>query len=445
MMNDYCGKVLGMAWKPTSCRDRMDEIKVATYTRVSSNHVAQLSAFDNQVEWMHSLLKYRPNWKIVREFEEPAVSGTDVKKRLQFKAMINEAKTAYEKGEEPPFDLIIVREVSRFSRNILDSIDYVRKLKKYGVEVYFVQQNIFTFTEGMEAQFVLLAQMAESEALHTSERARAGQAMSRQPNAKGEPVVLYGNGNILGYDLVKKKDGERSNTYVINEKQAECVRFIYEKYLEGNGMKRIVSLLIENKMENTLGEVKWDTTTVSRILTNATYCGKKRYGVYLTVDPLTHERKKNLDESTYQYQEGDWEPIVSEEDWQKVQKIRKSKRRVGVTKGKGLGKKEAEDRFTRKMICQCGRTFKRNPWGTNQNGEKYYGYHCRNVVAHRKRSFHVSNGLSGEGFCDMPSIPQWKLDYQFLRVMERFFDSPEILIDNLYQDISENYVIAEEK
>jgi DNA invertase Pin-like site-specific DNA recombinase len=180
-MNDYNN--LGLLLNQRrSCRDRSspdDVVRVVDYSRVSTDHLAQMSAYDNQVSWLRMAMSYHPNWKHVRSFEEPAVSGTSTRHREQFQSMVAVAEEAHRKGEEAPFDLILCREISRFARNLLDSILYIRKFREYNVEIYFVQENIFTFQEGVELQLAILSQMAESESRHISMRVRAGQAMSR--------------------------------------------------------------------------------------------------------------------------------------------------------------------------------------------------------------------------------------------------------------------------
>lgn len=124
------------------------------------------------------------------------------------------------------FDLIVTREVCRFARNTVDTLVVTRELKNYGVEVYFVEDNIWTMDGDGELRLTIMATLAQEESRKTSERVLAGQKISRD---KG---VLYGSGNILGYNRV-------GNTYVINEEQAETVRMIFDMYLKGMGFTKI--------------------------------------------------------------------------------------------------------------------------------------------------------------------------------------------------------------
>ena len=189
--------------------------RVAIYGRVSTEHEAQLSAFENQQAWYEAIAAQHPEWIIVSRYYDEGITGTSVKKRPQFLQMISDA-------HQGKFDLIVTREVCRFARNTVDSLSVTRSLKEIGVEVFFIQDGIRTMDPDGELKLTIFATLAQEESRKTSERVRAGQQISRE---KG---VLYGTGNILGYDRV---DG----TYVINPEQAYAVRKIFELYASGLG------------------------------------------------------------------------------------------------------------------------------------------------------------------------------------------------------------------
>lgn len=197
--------------------------KVAFYGRVSTPHEAQIEALNNQMQWYEDQLRYHPNWILFDRYIDEGITGTLAKKRPAFMKMIEDAKSGM-------FDLIVTREVCRFARNTVDTLTLTRELKNYGVEVYFVSDNIWTMDGDGELRLSIMATMAQEESRKISERVLAGQMISRQ---KG---VLYGTGNIIGYDRV---DG----TYVINSEQAKTVRTIYELYAKGLGEKAIVNEL----------------------------------------------------------------------------------------------------------------------------------------------------------------------------------------------------------
>ncbi len=237
--------------------DRNRQRSVVFYGRVSTEHEAQLAALENQMQWYEDQAKYHPNWTVLKSYIDRGITGTQAKKRPAFMEMLNDAK--YHK-----FDLIVTREVCRFARNTVDTLVITRQLKEIGIEVYFVEDNIWTMDNDGELRLTIMATLAQEESRKTSERVRAGQKISRDNG------VLYGNGNILGYD-------RHGDTYVINEDQAETVRIIYDLYLKGNGFNKIVNELVRLKRKDSSGLVRWDATKVSRILHNATYKGYQGY------------------------------------------------------------------------------------------------------------------------------------------------------------------------
>lgn len=192
--------------------DRKRQRKVVFYGRVSTEHEAQLAALENQIQWYDDIAAKNPNWYILKKYIDEGITGTQAKKRPAFLQMVQDAK-------QKKFDLIVTREVCRFARNTVDTLVVTRELKNYGVEVYFVEDNIRTMDGDGELRLTIMATLAQEESRKISERVRAGQKISRD---KG---VLFGNGNILGYDRDKAK-----GTYVINPEQAETVRMIYDMY-----------------------------------------------------------------------------------------------------------------------------------------------------------------------------------------------------------------------
>ncbi len=163
--------------------------KVAIYGRVSTEHEAQLAAFENQQAWYEGIIKQHSDWVIVDRYYDEGITGTAAQKRPAFMNMLQAARRG-------AFDLIVTREVCRFARNTVDTLTVTRELKRLGVEVYFIQDNIWTLDGDGELRLTIMATLAQEESRKISERVLAGQQVSRE---KGR---LYGNGNILGYDLV---------------------------------------------------------------------------------------------------------------------------------------------------------------------------------------------------------------------------------------------------
>lgn len=219
-------------------------VRVVFYARVSTEHEAQINALDNQLSWYEGLLHSHPNWQKVNVYVDRGITGTNAKKRPGFMQMIEDAQ----KGQ---FDLICTRETSRFARNTLDSLSYTRALASIGVEVFFSSDGIWSMESDGELRLTLLSAMSQEESRHISDRVLAGQKVSREQN------ILYGNGNILGYELARGSTSVE-NTYIINEEQAETVRMIFKYYIEGMGSKFIAKKLMEEHRATATGLYNWD-------------------------------------------------------------------------------------------------------------------------------------------------------------------------------------------
>ena len=209
-------------------------INVAIYGRVSTEHEEQLSAFDNQMDWYSLLLSTHPNWNIVDIYSDKA-SGTNTKRRKDFNRMINDAINH-------KFDLIVTREVCRFARNTVDSLNYVRLLSSNGIEVFFVNDGIWSLDTDGELRLTIISALAQDESRKISERVRDGQLISRKNG------VLYGY-NAFGYKHVK---GEKSceSHYILDVEEATTVREIFDLYLSGYAIKAISAKLIAEGRKN---------------------------------------------------------------------------------------------------------------------------------------------------------------------------------------------------
>lgn len=401
----------------TANRDR--ERRMCFYGRVSTEHEAQLSALQNQMQWYDDQLRFHPNWILTERYIDEGITGTQARKRPAFLRMIEDAK----KGK---FDLIVTREVCRFARNTVDTLVYTRELKsKYGIEVFFVEDNIWTMDGDGELRLTLMATLAQEESRKVSERVKAGQHISR------ENKTLYGNGNILGYD-------RKGDTYVINEEQAETVRLIYKLYLEGLGEGKIRNELIRLHRKDGSGNVSWTPSKINRILKRPTYKGVIAYGQSYSNNYLEQKRVNNRDSSTYRYEEVDIPIIISPEDWDRVQAIRESK--CVQTATRYSGKKKAEDVWLRKLKCKCGASFRKNKWRTNKKtGEVVFGYQCYNQLNNGSKSFREKQGLDTEGYCDIRMIGDWKLDLMAKEVIHTIWQERKSHVITAYQMIIENY------
>lgn len=401
--------------------DRNRQRSVVFYGRVSTEHEAQLSALENQMQWYEDQAKYHPNWTVLKSYIDRGITGTQAKKRPAFMEMLNDAK--YHK-----FDLIVTREVCRFARNTVDTLVITRQLKEIGIEVYFVEDNIWTMDNDGELRLTIMATLAQEESRKTSERVRAGQKISRDNG------VLYGNGNILGYDRL-------GDTYVINEDQAETVRIIYDLYLKGNGFNKIVNELVRLKRKDSSGLVRWDATKVSRILHNATYKGYQGYYKSHKNNHLDQKTIVNRDEDTYLYVKGRFTPIISEEVWDKCKALRESKltlRKTQEGKLERTGTRTSEDIWAKRLICRCGHRMRKDRWHINKTGLTY-GYKCYNVLNNGSKQTRIDAGLDADKYCDMGTIADWKFDLMLRELLKALNLNNDDLIKKAYNQFENSY------
>ena len=375
------------------------------------------------MQWYEDQARYHPNWTVLKSYIDRGITGTQAKKRPAFMEMLNDAK--YHK-----FDLIVTREVCRFARNTVDTLVVTRELKNYGVEVYFVEDNIRTMDNDGELRLTIMATLAQEESRKTSERVRAGQKISRDNG------VLFGNGNILGYDRDKAK-----GTYVINPEQAETVRMIYDMYSSGKGMSQIRNELIRLKRKDSSGLVRWENCKIARILHNSTYKGYPAYLKSRRNNFLDQKIIRNRDEDTYLYVKGRFTPIISEEVWDKCKALRESKltlRKTQEGKLERTGTRTSEDIWAKRLICRCGHRMRKDRWHVNKTGLTY-GYKCYNVLNNGSKQTRIDAGLDADKYCDMGTIADWKFDLMLRELLKALNLNNDDLIKKAYNQFENSY------
>ncbi len=401
--------------------------RVAIDVRVSTQHEMQMNALDNQKQWVVKLAEEHEDWIFDPEkdlYVEEGISGTSLKKRPQFSEMIRKA----EAGE---YDLIVVREVSRFMRNAKLTLGLVDELLNYGVEVYFVNDGIWSRNESDYFKLTIMAQYAEQESRKISERVFSGQAVAR------ENGVLMGNGNILGYDLVKGKKSHQT-TYVINPEQAETVRTIYQMALRGNGIKKIRHFLEDNGHKTATGGSKWHNSTIERILRRSTYMGEMEHLQSVTEDPLTHERCR-VPKDKHIYIKMNFPKIIEPEVWHAVQEAVDSRICYGFVKNGNepvkRGKAENKDIYCRKMRCGCGRRFRKD--SEKRNGTATY--YCYQTVEDGSQKERQKRSQILDDNCSIRGIRDWKMDMVTAKVFEYLNCNISEVRESLLSSINKAY------
>lgn len=392
--------------------------RVAIYARVSTEHEAQLSALENQMDWYKPILAARPEWTLVAQYIDEGITGTSAEKRPQFMKMIEDAK-------QKKFDMIITREVSRFARNTVDTLQFTRMLKEYGVEVFFINDNIKTFDGDGELRLTIMATLAQDESRKTSMRVKAGQQTSM------ENGVFYGNGNILGYDRVGKE-------LVINPEQAKTVRMIFDLYLGGMGVTKIQYELEKAGRLTATGKTKWFASYISHMLKNSFYCGIITYHKEYTPDYLKQRKIKNYGALDLVQVQGTHTPIVTVEEFERVQEIINNRTRKSPNKrGSGrMGTKPHTTVWGRLLVCQCGKRFNQH-FHNRADREKGVDYQCYTSVNRGSPTERARRGLSVEDACESPFIPGWKLEMMAKLIFDNY-------IENTVQTMELAYAMLEQ-
>lgn len=304
--------------------------RVVAYCRVSTDKTDQLNSLENQKSYFERHINNNKDWELMNVYADEGITGTSTKKRKQFNQMIKDA-------ENGKFDIILTKEVSRFARNTVDALNYTRKLKSIGIEVYFLLDNISTADKDGELRLTIMSSLAQEEARKISERCTWGAKRSME---KG---VVFGN-CILGYNL---KNGKLT----INKEEAKIVQSIFHKYLyEGKGLFTISRELMEKGVQTSRENKKWYPTTVKSILGNEKYIGDLKQGKTYIEDFLNKKTKKNKGEREFVIIKNNHEPIISREDFEKAQEEMEKRHRETV-KDDCKRKYSNKYAFSGKLIC----------------------------------------------------------------------------------------------
>lgn len=308
-------------------------LRVTYYARVSSETDEQLNSLDNQVSYYEEFIQRNAKWSFVAGYVDEGISGISTKHRENFNRMIDDAA-------DDNFDLVVTKEISRFARNTLDSIQYTRQLLSCGVGVFFQNDNINTFDEDSELRLSIMSSIAQDELRKLSSRVKFGQ---QQAIKNG---VVIGNSRIFGY---RKKD----KRLVIDEEQAVMVRELFELYATGKySMKQIENVFWEKGYRNNNGK-KVSHTTMSNLISNPKYKGYYVGNKVKVVDMFTKKQKFLPPEEWVMFKDetGEIVPaIVSEELWDQANFILK-RRSDDVKNRKNIC--NHANLLTGKLFCTC--------------------------------------------------------------------------------------------
>ena len=340
--------------------------KAAAYCRVSTDSDEQETSYEAQVNHYTSFIQSHPGWELAGIFADEGLSGTQAKTRPQFNALIAAC-------EEGTVNLVITKSISRFARNTLDALNYIRKLKALNIPIIFEKESVNTLEASGELMVTILASIAQQESASISQNVRMGINFGFQ---EGRGRVNFSS--FLGY-----KKGDKPGTYEIVPVEADVVRRIYRQYLEGYSPKMIADGLMEDGICTPSGGEHWYPSTVASILENEKYAGDLLMQKWYVEDYLTHKCVKNSGEKPQYFVEDDHDPIVPKAVFYQVQG--EKKRRSGLASDPSKLRFGNRLALNGRLICgKCGRTLKRYV----KAQEDLTDWRCRQRALVKKTDFH---------------------------------------------------------
>ena len=351
------------------------QIRVAAYCRVSTKQEEQLNSYDVQVKFYTEKIQSEPKWSLVGIFADKGITGTSVKKRDEFNRLMRLCK----RGK---VDMIITKSISRFSRNTVDCLKYVRMLRELNIDVFFEEQGIHSIDPGAEFYITIYGSIAQSESENISANVKWGKAQSAR-----EGKVPFNYKRSIGYR--KGEDG----TPEIDPEQAAVVKLIYERFLAGDSFGGIATYLSERNIPSPCGKENWGNGTIKSILSNEKYKGDAILNKTFTVDCLTKKVKVNNGERQKFYVENNHPAIIDAATFARVQE--ELARRAGKRKVKQKGTTTEQGKYSSKyaltelLICgECGTPYRRCTW--TASGKKKIVWRCINRLDFGKKYCHNS-------------------------------------------------------
>ena len=381
--------------------------RVAAYARVSTDQDEQFTSFESQIQYYEELIKSNPNYEFIKVYSDEGLSGTSVKKRKGFNEMIHDAK-------EGKIDLILVKSISRFGRNLKDIIEYIQELKDVGTEVHFEKEGIRTFDKNIDMVLAIMSAVAQEESHSISGNVTAG---IRYKYARGEYSMCYGS--FLGY-----KKGANGKPEIVEE-EAEIVKVIYKWFLrDKKSAYQIAELLNKNNCFTKKGCL-WKRSSVLSILKNEKYKGDALLQKGYVKNYLDHVVVKNNGELDQYYVEKGHEPIISDEDWAATQAELKIRESTGKTCSSN------DDIFSQKLICgDCGAYYGRKLWHSTDKYKRFI-YQCNHKFS------------KGKVKCQTPNLTVEDIKKAFITTFNEFISLKDEAISHSEEIVDETFDVRE--
>ena len=380
------GKMRVVVIPAKSCEENKQAAKclrVAAYCRVSTDDEEQKTSYEAQIGYYTEKINSNPEWQMAGIFADEGISGTQAQKRPEFLKMIRLCR-------QRKIDVILTKSLSRFARNTVDSLGYIRELRALGIAVISEKENINTLTAESEMLITIMSCFAQAESESISKNVSWG---VRQSFKNGNVPMQYAR--LLGY-----RKGHDGNAEIIPE-EAEVVKEIYRCYLDGMSMNLIADRLNEKGLTTKGGSSPYRKTVVQRILTNEKYTGDALLQKTYVTDCITKKTRKNNGELPMYLVKNHHEPIISRTDFNRVQEemARRSAKRTIADKltKTGQGKYSAKYALSELLICgECGEHYRRVTW--TAKGFKEIKWRCVSRIQYGKKKCHSSPTVDEQAF-----------------------------------------------
>lgn len=386
-------------------------LRVAAYCRVSTDDEEQKTSYEAQIGYYTEKINQNPEWQMAGIFADEGISGTQAKKRPEFLKMIRLCR-------QRKIDIILTKSLSRFARNTVDSLGYIRELRALGIAVISEKENINTLTAESEMLITIMSCFAQAESESISKNVSWG---VRQSFKNGNVPMQYAR--LLGY-----RKGHDGNAEIIPE-EAEVVKEIYRCYLDGMSMNLIADRLNEKDLTTKGGSSPYRKTVVQRILTNEKYTGDALLQKTYVTDCITKKTRKNNGELPMYLVKNHHEPIISRSDFNRVQEEmarRSAKRTIAdkITKT-GQGKYSAKYALSELLICgECGEHYRRVTW--TAKGFKEIKWRCVSRIQYGKKKCHSS-----------PTVDEQALHRAIVSAVNEFCTVKDDVAKTLHESIIE--------
>ena len=381
-MSNTTPTVICIPAKPEAVRASKRQLRVAAYCRVSTDDEEQLTSYEAQKNYYTDKIMTNKEWTMAGIFADEGITGTSARKRPEFLRMIRQCK-------QGKINIVLTKSISRFARNTVDCLNYVRALKELGIAVIFEKENMNTLEIDSEILITMLGAFAQSESESISANVRWG---IRQAMKEGKATIQYKY--LYGY-----RKGDDSKPEIIPD-QAEVVRKIYDLFLSGTPVRGIQEYLNANSVPNINGESKWARSAIDSILTNEKYCGDVLLQKTYIDDCINKKVKKNTGQLPMYLVQNHHEGIISRETFDAAQ-AELARRSAGKSPSKknattGRSRYSSKYALSDRLYCgECGTRYQRCTW-RNRDGSKRIVWRCVSRVDYGSKYCHDSPTLDEE-------------------------------------------------